>query len=73
MARSDDFLSFRGRIGNLIFFSRNGKTFVKKKTGGFVNGKSNEHPNTKASQKNFSEVVITPIKLHNLIIHFVIL
>ena len=56
MATSDDFLKFRGKLGDLIFFTRNGKTFVKRKAGGFVNGKSNEHPNTKAVQKNFSEV-----------------
>lgn len=56
MAESENFFKLKGKIGDLIFFSRNGKSFVKMKTGGFVNGKSNDHPNTKAVQKSFSEV-----------------
>lgn len=56
MAQSDNLFNFRGKIGDLIFYSRNGKTFVKKNAGGFVNGKSNDHPHTKAVQKNFSEI-----------------
>lgn len=58
MAQSDNLFNLRGKIGDLVFFTRNGKSFVKRKSGGFVNGKSNEHPHTKAVQKNFGEVAV---------------
>lgn len=56
MAKLDSLFSIRGKVGDLIFFERNGQSFVKKNTGGFVNGKSHEHPNTKAAQQRFKEV-----------------
>ncbi|WP_314242399.1 hypothetical protein [Empedobacter tilapiae] len=58
MAKSDNLFNIRGKVGDLIFFQRNGQTFVKKNTGGFVNGKSHEHPRTKAAQQRFKEVAI---------------
>ena len=56
MAKSDNFFNLKGKIGNLIFCERNGKTYVKIYSGGFVNGKSHQHPNTKRAQNEFKEV-----------------
>lgn len=56
MAQTDNFFNLKGKLGNLIFCVRNGKTYVKPYSGGFVNGNSQTHPNVKASQSRFSEV-----------------
>lgn len=56
MAQTDNFFNIKGKVGNLIFCNRNGKTYVKSYSGGFVNGNSHDHPNAKASRKRFSEV-----------------
>lgn len=48
--------NLKEKVGKVIFCERNGKTYVKTYSGGFVNGNSNQHPNTKAVQNRFKEV-----------------
>lgn len=67
MAKSDNLFNIRGKVGDLIFFQRNGKTFVKKNTGGFVNGKSHEHVNSKAVQQRFKEIATFVGSFRNII------
>lgn len=56
MAKTDNFFNLQGKIGDLIFCNRNGKTYVKIYSGGFTNGKSHQHPNTQRAQQEFKEV-----------------
>lgn len=65
MAKSDNFFELKGKIGNLIFCQRNGKTYVKRYSGGFVNGDSHNHPNSKLAQKNFKEYSVLSKELRN--------
>lgn len=72
MAKSDNFFELRGKIGNLIFCQRNGKTYVKRYSGGFVNGNSHNHPNAKKAQNNFKEISVAAKELRNTMIPFLL-
>lgn len=56
MAKTDNEFNINGKLGNLIFFQRNGKSFVKKYAGGFVNSSAQQHPNTIEVKKRFKEL-----------------
>lgn len=56
MAKSDNFFNIRGRMGDLIFCIRDGKTYVKRYSGGFTKKEIQNNPNVKASQERFAQV-----------------
>ncbi len=56
MAKSDNIFNIRGRLGDLIFCQRNGKTYVKRYSGGFTKASTQNHPNIKVGQERFAQV-----------------
>jgi len=56
MAKSDNFFNIRGKVGELIFCIRNGKTYVKQYSGGFTKKDTQNHPRVKASQQKLAQV-----------------
>lgn len=56
MAKADNIFNIRGRLGDFIFCKRNGKTYVKRYSGGFTKVATQNHPNIKASQGRFGLV-----------------
>lgn len=56
MAKADNIFNIRGRLGDFIFCKRNGKTYVKRYSGGFTKAATQNHPNIKASQGRFALV-----------------
>ncbi len=56
MAKSDNIFNIRGRLGDLIFCQRNGKTYVKRYSGGFTKAATQNHPNIKVGQERFAQV-----------------
>lgn len=56
MAKADNIFNIRGRLGDFIFCKRNGKTYVKRYSGGFTKVATQNHPNIKASQGRFALV-----------------
>lgn len=56
MAKSDNIFNIRGRLGDFIFCQRNGKTYVKRYSGGFTKAATQNHPNIKVGQERFADV-----------------
>lgn len=56
MAKSDNFFNIRGKIGELIFYVRNGKTYVKQYSGGFTKKETQNHPRVKAAQQRLGQI-----------------
>ena len=56
MAKSDNFFNITGKLGELIFCNRNGKTYVKQYSGGFTNKKTQNNPKVKDAQERFATV-----------------
>lgn len=56
MAKSDNFFNIRGKLGDLIFCERNGKTYVKRYSGGFTHQGIHDNPNIKRAQNRFAQV-----------------
>ena len=56
MAKADNIFNIRGRLGDLIFCQRNGKTYVKRYSGGFTKAATQNHPNIKVGQERFAQV-----------------
>jgi len=56
MAKSDNIFNIRGRLGDMIFCKRNGKTYVKRYSGGFTKAATQNHPNIKVGQERFAQV-----------------
>lgn len=56
MAKSDNIFNIRGRLGDFIFCQRNGKTYVKRYSGGFTKAATQNHPNIKVGQERFAQV-----------------
>ena len=56
MAKADNIFNIRGRLGDFIFCQRNGKTYVKRYSGGFTKAATQNHPNIKAGQERFAQV-----------------
>jgi len=56
MAKADNIFNIWGRLGDFIFCQRNGKTYVKRYSGGFTKAATQNHPNIKVGQERFAEV-----------------
>ena len=56
MAKADNIFNIRGRLGDFIFCQRNGKTYVKRYSGGLTKAATQNHPNIKAGQERFAQV-----------------
>ena len=56
MAKADNIFNIRGRLGDFIFCQRNGKTYVKRYSGGFTKAATQKHPNIKVGQERFAQV-----------------
>jgi len=56
MAKADNIFNIRGRLGDFIFCQRNGKTYVKRYSGGFTKAVTQNHPNIKVGQERFAQV-----------------
>ena len=56
MAKADNIFNIRGRLGDFIFSQRNGKTYVKRYSGGFTKAGTQNHPNIKVGQERFAQV-----------------
>src|SRR5690554_3234629 len=56
MAKSDNIFNISGRIGDFIFYQRDGKTYVKRYSGGFTKETTQNHPKVKAAQQRFGQV-----------------
>src|SRR5690606_11250320 len=56
MATSDNFFNIRGKVGDLIFCIRNGKTYIKRYSGGFTKKNTQNHPKVKASQQRLGQI-----------------
>ena len=56
MAKADNIFNMRGRLGDFIFCQRNGKTYVKRYSGGFTKAATQNHPNIKTGQERFAQV-----------------
>ena len=56
MAKADNIFNIRGRLGDFIFCQRNGKTYVKRYSGGFTKAATQNHPNIKTGQERFAQV-----------------
>ena len=56
MAKTDNIFNIRGRLGDFIFCQRNGKTYVKRYSGGFTKATTQNHPNIKTGQERFAQV-----------------
>lgn len=56
MAKSDNIFNIRGRLGDMIFCKRDGKTYVKRYSGGFTKASTQNHPNIKSTQGRFALV-----------------
>ena len=56
MAKADNIFNIRGRLGDFIFCQRNGKTYVKRYSGGFTKTATQNHPNIKVGQERFAQV-----------------
>ena len=56
MAKAENFFNIRGRLGDFIFCQRNGKTYVKRYSGGFTKAATQNHPNIKVGQERFAQV-----------------
>jgi len=56
MAKADNIFNTRGRLGDFIFCQRNGKTYVKRYSGGFTKAATQNHPNIKVGQERFAQV-----------------
>ena len=56
MAKSENIFNIRGRLGDMIFCKRDGKTYVKRYSGGFTKAATQNHPNIKATQGRFALV-----------------
>jgi len=56
MAKADNIFNIRGRLGDFIFCQRNGKTYVKRYSGGFTKATTQNHPNIKVGQERFAQV-----------------
>ncbi|KAA5533980.1 hypothetical protein [Paenimyroides baculatum] len=56
MAKADNIFNIRGRLGDFIFCQRNGKTYVKRYSGGFTKAATQNHPNIKVGQERFAQV-----------------
>jgi len=56
MAKADNIFNIRGRLGDFIFCQRNGKTYVKRYSGGFTKSSTQNHPNIKVGQERFAQV-----------------
>lgn len=56
MAKADNIFNIRGRLGDFIFCQRNGKTYVKRYSGGFTKAATRNHPNIKVGQERFAQV-----------------
>ncbi len=56
MAKADNIFNIRGRLGDFIFCQRNGKTCVKRYSGGFTKAATQNHPNIKTGQERFAQV-----------------
>jgi len=56
MAKADNIFNIRGRLGDFIFCQRNGKTYVKRYSGGFTKVATQNHPNIKVGQERFAQV-----------------
>lgn len=53
MAKSDNFFEINGKIGKLVFYKRNGKSFVKENKGGFAHEKVKNNPQVQAVRSSF--------------------
>jgi PHP family Zn ribbon phosphoesterase len=56
MATSDNFFNIRGKVGELIFCIRNGKTYIKQYSGGFTKKHTQNHPRVKAPQQRLATI-----------------
>ena len=56
MAKADNIFNIRGRLGDFTFCQRNGKTYVKRYSGGFTKAATQNHPNIKVGQERFAQV-----------------
>lgn len=56
MAKTDNFFNIRGRMGQLIFYVRNGNTFIKPYSGGFTRKEAQNHPNVRQYQERFAQI-----------------
>lgn len=56
MAKSENIFNIQGRLGDMIFCKRDGKTYVKRYSGGFTKAATQNHPNIKATQGRFALV-----------------
>jgi len=56
MAKADNIFNIRGRLGDFIFCQRNGKTYVKRYSGGFTKAATQNHPNIKVGQERFAQI-----------------
>jgi len=56
MAKADNIFNIRGRLGDFIFCQRNGKTYVKRYSGGFTKAATQNHLNIKVGQERFAQV-----------------
>lgn len=53
MAKSDNFFEINGKIGKLVFYKRNGKSFVKENKGGFAHDNVKNNPKVQAARSSF--------------------
>lgn len=56
MAKSNNFFNIRGKIGDLVFYVRNGKTYVKPYSGDKTKASMQHNPRIKAAQQSFGEI-----------------
>lgn len=53
MAKSDNFFEISGKIGKLVFYKRNGQSFVKENKGGFAHDNVKNNPQVQAVRSSF--------------------
>jgi hypothetical protein len=56
MAKTDNFFNISGKMGEMIFYIRNGKTFVKPYSGGFTKKETQNHPKVRVAQERFAKL-----------------
>lgn len=71
MAKSDNFFEINGKIGKLVFYKRNGKSFVKENKGGFAHDNVKNNPNVQAARTSFGALSSFSSKLRKALTPYV--
>lgn len=71
MAKSDNFFGINGKIGKLVFYKRNGKSFVKENKGGFAHENVKNNPNVQATRMSFGALSSFSSKLRKALMPYI--